>query len=60
MHSDLVVFKAWQDQQKTQIITLIKSFPITIFCRCFSEHENIKIAFLFYGHGELDFSLTWP
>jgi hypothetical protein len=27
--NDLVILKAGQDQQKTQVITLIKSFPIT-------------------------------
>jgi hypothetical protein len=59
MNSDLLVLKAWQNQQKTQVITLIKSFPITVFCRCYSEQNNIKIALLFYGHRELDFSLTW-
>jgi hypothetical protein len=59
MNSDLLLLKAWQDQQKTQVITLIKSFPITIFCRCYSEQNN-KIALLFYGHRELKFSLPWP
>jgi hypothetical protein len=31
MNSDLVVLKAWQDQRKTQVVTFIKSFPITGF-----------------------------
>jgi hypothetical protein len=60
MNFDLVVLKAWQDQQKIQVITLVKSIQITVFCRCYSEQNNIKIALLFYGHRELDFSLTLP
>jgi hypothetical protein len=60
MNSDLVVLKAWQDQQKPQVITLIKSFPITVFCRCYWEQNNIKITLLFYRHKEFDFSLTLP
>jgi hypothetical protein len=60
MNFDLVVLKAWQDQQKTQIISFIKSFSVMAIYRCYSEQKNIKITLLFYRHREFDFSLTGP